>query len=115
LESAVSADVVQCDGALSQDATDEEPTVAVQRILFSAHNRNAIRLRSGLQPIDPFQEKGGRGETCVQDMPLGVIVLVALGSAAKLAAEVEVLHANLRKEGLQTRCIELRGTARVRV
>ena len=45
LESAVAADVVQRDAALSQDAADEEPAMAVQRILFSAHDGHPIRLR----------------------------------------------------------------------
>ena len=65
LESAVAADVVQRDAALFQDAADEEPTMAVQRILFGAHEGDTVRLRPRLQPINAFEEEGGLGQTRV--------------------------------------------------
>jgi hypothetical protein len=99
LEAAVAADVVDVEAAFDEHARDEKATVAVGRIFFGAKKGDAEFLHSGFETRETLEEEFGFGDAVIEYAAFGVVVLVAFGAPAKLAAEIKVLVA-IGGEGL---------------
>ena len=113
VEAAVAANVQRDRAAVDEDSRDEQEAVADGRILLAAHQRDAVLLDAGLDPVDPLQETRHFGERRVQHVPL-VVVTVRLGrSAAEFLAHEQVLASGRHDGLLQRLAVELRAVLRI--
>ena len=109
----VAADVAHVDIPLAQHTADQQATVAIGRILFTAHQCHAIGLDTGEQSVDPLAESGRLGHLAIEDMPLFVVELLALGPAADLEAEKQILQVGPQQRSRNDLFVEVRSVAAV--
>lgn len=109
----VAADVPHADTPVAQHTADQQTTVAVGRILFAAHQRHPIRLDAAEQSVDPLAKSDRLGHLAVEDVPLLVVELLAIGPAADQIAEKQILQVGSLQRGRNDLFVEVRGVAAV--
>jgi hypothetical protein len=107
-ETAVCADMDEIVSTLYQNATNEQPSMAVRRIFFTAHQSNPKLRHAALQASDSALKKRICGAFAIQDASARVVVIVASGSPPKFFSEEKIPDPRRRKVALQSGPIKLR-------
>lgn len=98
---------------LAEYPANQEPAVAIERILFAAHYRCAILSRFVGQLLNALEEEGRPRHLRVEDVALRIIEVVADWAAAQLVAHIDVADFATLDGHLQLRAVELRHIPRV--
>lgn len=92
LQAAVAADVLKREALLGEYTPDEQPSMAVLRVLLAAHHRDAVLVDPTGEPFDPGLEPLRRGYEVVPDVALIVVEPVLRRTAPELVAEEHVAN-----------------------
>jgi hypothetical protein len=93
------------DSVLEHHFRDEEATMALGRILLTAHHRHTAPLDAPRKALDTAAERLAGGNLPVQDVSVLVVELGALRTPAQLSAQKQVLRSGLLDDIRQIRTI----------
>ena len=109
VKTSVTANVTCLDSGVSEDGPDEQPPVALRRVLLTAHHGNAISTDAIHQPLDTLAKDPSLRDTRVQRVTVVVIQFRReLRASSELTTEIDVLQACLKDSRSQFSSVEMR-------
>jgi hypothetical protein len=100
--------------SVSEDLTNEEPTVAIMWVSLAADQGDAVAARSLKEALDGSREGLPFGHRTVERMALGVVMILTCGPPSKLLPQEQIAHPTLSHRDLKLVAVEVRRVARVR-
>jgi len=105
----VAADVLHLDAIPLQHGPNQQPTVAVRGILFTAHQRNGQSSgKADFQPFNSLSELYGLGYALIIGMALHVVEGFIGWSTSQLLTHVDVSKSRIDDRPLKVWLVELR-------
>src|SRR5262249_31814023 len=115
LESPVAPDVGHLDAVPHSHPRDQEPAMAVRRILLAAHHRDHACPSLLLEYGDAGRERCRGSDLPVEDVSVGIEESVAVRPTPKLLAQEQIFDPGCAERGFESLSIELRRVPRPRV
>ncbi len=113
LDSAVATDVHNAHAMPLRHPADQQPAVAVGRILLAAEDRHAGLPGLVEQLLDRLAEVGGFGHSAVEHVPGGVVAGRIVDAPSQPIAEKAIFDIPITQRRPDRFSIELRGVTRI--
>ena len=107
--------MLERDAVAGEHPADEQAAVAIGRILFAAHDGNAIHCAILFESSNALAKESRLGDTVVENIPIRVVERISLRAAAQFLAHVAVLDAPALNRALDLRVVEVRHISRKRL
>lgn len=112
---AIGKDVAQLCPVLAQNLPDEQTPMAILRLAAAAHQAEPVRDGATQDALDASLEGREGGHRRIERVPVGVVVVIVVRTAAERIAQEEVADAAMAEEAIKLLAVEMRRVARVRV